>query len=240
MSKFGNDRWKANRWDGKDPWSYRETGNDYSWLKRIVVALTVFLLVYAAQASETSMGRLVVDGVRYMLTTQTDFSYLSEQLAKHVPLNMDTAVFKRIQNTLSKPADPLQYMSRPVKGKIVSTFGWQTDPASKQGQMQEGVDMEATATESVLAAASGKVKEATESSRLGKVLIIEHGQDVVTVYGRLGEVLVKPEEMITQGQVVAKMGKSSATGPPLLYFEVREKGKAVDPTSRIQGQPPGN
>ena len=76
----------------------------------------------------------------------------------------------------------------------------------------------------------------TDSAQYGKVMIIEHSRDIESVYGYLGEVLVKQEEVVSQGQIIARSGKNSLTALPLLYFEVREKGKAIDPLSRIKGE----
>lgn len=237
MGRNWNSRKNA-RWDGKDPWQYREQTGGYGWLIRTVAAALIFALVYAAQMSDTSLGRLVTDSVKYMVTTSTDFAYIADKLAAYAPQGVDVSVLKRMPGSIGKPADPLLYMTRPVDGKLISAFGWQTDPARKQEKMNEGVAFEAPLGSAVRAAAPGKVKTVTDSAQYGKVLIIDHGRLVETVYGHLGEVLVKPGEEISQGQVVARVGKTGMTGAPQLYFELREKGAAIDPSTRIKGDVP--
>jgi murein DD-endopeptidase MepM/ murein hydrolase activator NlpD len=143
-------------------------------------------------------------------------------------------VLKRVQTTVAKPADPLLYMSKPVEGKLVMQFGWQTHPVLKQEIKYEGIEIEADLGTGVHAAAAGKVKLITDSARFGKMLIIDNGNDIETVYGHLGEILVGQGEMVSQGQVIARVGKTGINSSTL-YFEIREKGISIDPLSRIKG-----
>jgi murein DD-endopeptidase MepM/ murein hydrolase activator NlpD len=98
-------------------------------------------------------------------------------------------------------------MTNPVDGKVVTRFGWQIHPVLKQEVLQEGVGLEAPLGAPVRAAASGRVKAVADSARHGKVLVVEHSKDIDTLYGHLGEVLVKEGEAVSQGQVVARVGK---------------------------------
>lgn len=238
MARLWNNRSKQYRWDTRDPWQHGEPEPSYGWLKRTVVALLVFVLVYIAYASDTSFGRSVAEAVKYTLTVETDFNYLADKIAEYAPKNMDVSVLKRVQSTVSRPADPLLYMAKPVDGKLSSPFGWRTHPVLKQELMHEGIDLEAPLGSPVRAASAGKVKTVTDTAQYGKVLIIQHSQDIETVYGHLSEVLVKPDEAVSQGQVVARVGKTGMTNVSQLYFEVREKGTAIDPLTRIKEQIP--
>lgn len=233
MARHWNANWGSNRREPRDPWQQREDTDNFGWLKRTAAAAVLFAIVYVAHASDTAVGRTVTDAVRYTLTTGTDFAYLADKIAGYAPQNMDVSVFKRLGGNVTKPADPLLYMTRPVDGKLVSRFGWQVHPVLKQEVLQEGIGLEAPLGTPVRAAASGRVKAVADSARHGKVLVVEHGKDVDTLYGHLGEVLVKEGEAVSQGQVVARVGKSGMTATPQLYFEVREKGVAVDPLTRL-------
>jgi murein DD-endopeptidase MepM/ murein hydrolase activator NlpD len=241
MAKLWN-KWKNNRWGeprGVDySWQYGEAEPDYRWLKKIVVAGILFAVVYCAHISETSLGRTVDDGIRYTLSTPTDFNYIAEQIIIYAPPNLDLSVLKRVQTTVSKSADPLLYMSKPVNGKIVNPFGWGVHPLSKQEMMHEGIDIESELGTSVRAAAPGKVKEVTDSAQFGRSLIIEHSQEIDTLYGHLGEVLVHQGDAVSQGQVIARVGKTGMVNKPGLYFEVRERGKPIDPSARLKGDFP--
>jgi murein DD-endopeptidase MepM/ murein hydrolase activator NlpD len=233
MARHWNANWGSHRREPRDPWQQREKGADYGWLKRAAAAILLFAFVYVAEVSDTTVGRTVAGAVRYALTTETDFTYLADKLADYAPKNMDVSVFRRLGGNVTKPADPLLYMTNPVDGKVVTRFGWQIHPVLKQEVLQEGVGLEAPLGAPVRAAAGGRVKAVADSARHGKVLVVEHGKDIDTLYGHLGEVLVKEGEAVSQGQVVARVGKTGMTAAPLLYFEVREKGVAVDPLPRL-------
>ena len=109
----------GSRWDSKDPWQYREEESSYGWLKRLLASVLIFALVYGAQVSDTVLGRTVIDGVRYVLTAETDFTYLVDKLNEFSPKNMDVSVLKRVQNTMLKPADPAH-----VYDKALLTENW--------------------------------------------------------------------------------------------------------------------
>lgn len=234
--------WKNNRWGenhGEDySWQENDGKHNYDWLKKIIVAGIIFTVVYCAHISETTVGKMVDDQIRYTLSFQTDFNYTIDQIVSRAPTIIDLSVLKKVQMAVTKPADPLLYMSKPVDGKIISPFGWRVHPVSKQESMHDGIDIEAPLGTNIRAAGSGKVKMVTESAQYGKTLIVEHSQEVDTVYGCLGEILVSQGELISQGQIIGKVGKTGMVSGPLLYFELREKGKAIDPMPRLKGDFP--
>lgn len=237
MAKWWN-KWQNRRESRDYYWQHYSDEPDYSWLKKLVAALLVFIFVYIAHISGTGMGRAVDDGIRYLITAETDWNYILNQIVERSPKDLDWSVFKKVQTAVSKPADPLMYMTKPTSGKVIAGFGWQTHPILKQQVMHEGLDIEAPLGTAVRASAPGKIKTVTDSAQNGKMVIIEHSQDIETAYGHLGEVLVKSGDMVSQGQIIGKVGKTGMTNTPLLYFEVRENGKPIDPVLRIKGDFP--
>jgi len=239
MDKLNN-KWQNHRWGDREEYFWQDNGSRYNfgWLKKVVIAAIVFTVVYCTHASGTIVGRMVDEGIHYTLSTQTDLNYVVEQIVSHAPTAIDLSVLKKVQTAVSKPANPLLYMSKPVNGKILAPFGWGVQPVSKQEIMHEGLDIEAALGTNIRASAPGKVKSVTESAQFGKTLIIEHSQDIDTLYGHLGEVLVNPGDEISQGQVIGKVGKTGMVSGPMLYFEIREQGKAVDPLTRLKGDFP--
>lgn len=222
--------------------SYYEDTPDYTWLKKTVAALALFAMIYGAHVSDTRIGQEVTGAVRKMLATQTDFVYYSVKTVDYINTYWPNAiqisqipVLKQVQATVSRPADPLMYMTKPVDGQVVNGYGWQTNAELQKETLREGIDISAPAGSSVHAAAPGKVKIVTDSTQFGKILIIEHGQGLETFYGHLADVLVKDGDVVSQGQVVGRVGKTGAAAP-VLYFELRENGKAIDPIPRIKGE----
>lgn len=241
MARLGN-KWMNNKWG--DPrreeysWQEREIGYDYGWLKKVAVAAIIFIIVYSIHISETTLGKKVDEAIHYVIFAQTDFNYLMEEVISYAPPSIDLSLLKKVQMAVSRPADPLLYMSKPVSGKIVSPFGWRVHPISKQEMMHEGIDIESALGTNIKAAASGKVKNVSENAQYGKMIIIEHSQTIDTVYGHLGEINVNSGDLISQGQVIGKVGKTGMTNGGILYFEIREQGKAINPETRLKGEFP--
>ena len=97
-----------------------------------------------------------------------------------------------------------------------------------------GVDIGGDKGTPIVAAAAGKVVYAGEGIRgYGKLLVIKHNQDYLTAYAHNDSLLVQEGDQVSQGQKIATMGDSGADRV-MLHFELRYKGKAVDPTDFLQ------
>ncbi|WP_283150178.1 peptidoglycan DD-metalloendopeptidase family protein [Silvimonas soli] len=96
-----------------------------------------------------------------------------------------------------------------------------------------GIDIGGQRGDPILAAAAGKVVYAGEGIRgYGKLLVIKHNEDYLTAYAHNDSLLVKEGDNVSQGQKIATMGDSGTTRV-MLHFELRYKGKAVDPTDSL-------
>jgi septal ring factor EnvC (AmiA/AmiB activator) len=60
-------------------------------------------------------------------------------------------------------------------------------------------------------------------------LIINHGSGYHSLYGNLSEIFNEPGDIINKGTAVGEIGLSSLLNIPTLYFEIRHKGKPVNP-----------
>lgn len=108
----------------------------------------------------------------------------------------------------------------PTSGKVVGNFN---DSTSK------GIDIGGKLGDPVLAAASGKVLYAGQDLRgYGKLVVVKHSNQYLSVYAHNSEILVKEGQAVSKGQKIAELGKSDASEPKL-HFEIRRQGKPVDP-----------
>jgi biotin carboxyl carrier protein len=225
---------KWNQWkkyfEKDDTWQYdfEERKIDYSEVKKLLICVVLFVLLYGVHVSGTRVGLMVDEGIRNMLTTNTDFIVLGKELEPYIPKTFDREMLQKVKSVVAQPADPLSYMSMPIHGEIVTVFGQDCD----------GVEYQADAGSQIKAVSTGRVKAVTNHAKYGKLLIVEHGQSLETVYGYLDEVFVKEGDRVSQGQTIAKSGKKPADNKPMLYFELREKSVAVDPLTRIKGDFP--
>lgn len=115
----------------------------------------------------------------------------------------------------------------PVSGRISSPFGM------RAGRFHKGVDITAPPGTPIQAAFAGTVSYTGFLRDYGNVLIIEHGNDVVTVYAHNEINLVKKSDKVNKGDVIARLGSTGRSTGPHLHFEIRVANKPIDPAKII-------
>lgn len=122
----------------------------------------------------------------------------------------------------SLPAGPSLGWTWPAKGPVIGRFG-------SPGVTGKGLDIGGKRGDSVLAAASGVVVYAGSGLvGYGRLLIIRHDDNYISAYAHNDRFLVREGERVQPGQAIAEMGASGADREKL-HFEIRERGKPVDP-----------
>jgi murein DD-endopeptidase MepM/ murein hydrolase activator NlpD len=118
--------------------------------------------------------------------------------------------------------------------KINSLFGMRTHPSYGTKEFHDGVDFEAETGDAVFAAADGRVTYAGRQKGYGKVIIIDHGREISTVYAHLADTDVRKGDPVTAGQRIGRVGVSGNATGSHLHFELRKSGKAVDPLDYME------
>ena len=117
----------------------------------------------------------------------------------------------------------------PVEGRVGSSFGEREDPINGEGAFHSGLDIEAPDGTPVRAAADGNVTDAAMNGGYGREIILDHGHDVLTVYGHLSAMAVVPGQHVIRGQVIGYVGHSGRATGPHLHYEVRVHNVPVNP-----------
>jgi len=117
----------------------------------------------------------------------------------------------------------------PVEGKVGSSFGEREDPFNGEGKFHSGLDIEAPYGTPVRAAADGEATGESMGAGYGRQVVLNHGHDVLTVYGHLSSVAVLPGQHVTRGQVIGYVGQSGRATGPHLHYEVRVHNVPVNP-----------
>lgn len=117
----------------------------------------------------------------------------------------------------------------PLEGRVTSSFGEREDPFNGEGAFHSGIDIAAPYGSPVRAAAEGDVTAARMGSGYGREVTIDHGHDVLTVYGHLSAMIVVPGQHVTRGQVIGYVGRSGRSTGPHLHYEVRVHMVPVNP-----------
>jgi len=117
----------------------------------------------------------------------------------------------------------------PVEGKVGSSFGEREDPFNGEGKFHSGIDIEAPYGSPVRAAADGDATGLSMGAGYGRQVVLNHGHDVLTVYGHLSSIAVLPGQHVTRGQVIGYVGQSGRATGPHLHYEVRVHNVPVNP-----------
>ncbi|MDO4691122.1 MAG: peptidoglycan DD-metalloendopeptidase family protein [Fusobacterium sp.] len=113
---------------------------------------------------------------------------------------------------------------KPVEGKIVVYFN-----EKKAGVVESnGIEIKAKVGANVVAAKAGEVIYADKFQGLGRVIMIDYGNNIIAVYGNLIATKVSVNSKVTAGQSIGALGLSSDKEPNL-YYELRVNLKPIDP-----------
>jgi murein DD-endopeptidase MepM/ murein hydrolase activator NlpD len=117
----------------------------------------------------------------------------------------------------------------PLEGRVGSGFGARQDPINGEGAFHPGIDIEAPTGTPVRATADGEVTGMNLGAGYGRQVVLNHGHDLLTVYGHLSALAVVPGQHVTRGQVIGYVGQTGRATGPHLHYEVRVHNVPVNP-----------
>ena len=114
---------------------------------------------------------------------------------------------------------------RPVAGSIIDSYG-----QVRAGGLKWQGDLFATERDApVRAVSQGRVIYADWLAGLGLLIIIDHGDGYMSLYGHNDRLYESVGQRVAAGQTIAQAGDSGGSARPELYFEIRREGKPLDP-----------
>jgi septal ring factor EnvC (AmiA/AmiB activator) len=116
------------------------------------------------------------------------------------------------------------HFSWPIEGRVLAGFG---DGSS-------GLLIAGTAGEEVHAVAEGRVAFANWLKGYGRLVIVDHGNGVMSLYANNDALLKNAGDSVHAGEALSTVGSSGGQGRNALYFEIRQNGKAVDPRAWLR------
>jgi septal ring factor EnvC (AmiA/AmiB activator) len=122
----------------------------------------------------------------------------------------------------------------PLVGDVLGDYG----SRRAEGITWNGLLIDADAGEPVRAVAHGRVVFADWLRGLGLLIIIDHGDGYMTLYGHNQSLYSEAGDWVSAGDVVATVGASGGREKAALYFELRSKGQPIDPTAWLQSPSP--
>jgi murein DD-endopeptidase MepM/ murein hydrolase activator NlpD len=118
----------------------------------------------------------------------------------------------------------------PLCARVTSEYG------PRWGRMHRGIDLGASTGTAIGASKAGTVIFAGWQGGYGRLLLIDHGDGVVTAYAHMSQINVSSGS-VSQGQTIGLVGSTGNSTGPHLHFETRVNGSAVNPRQYLSGSP---
>ena len=165
-----------------------------------------------------------------------------EEKAKQAQIDEMTQQYEDVNNQIleiAKQGLDTAYiggvLAWPVPGynKITSYYGMRVHPITGQYKLHTGVDISAPTGVNFIAANDGIVTKAEYNSAYGKMVIIDHGGGISTLYAHGSEILVTVGQIVKKDDPILKVGSTGYSTGPHAHFEVRINGVVTDPLPYI-------
>ena len=171
-------------------------------------------------------GRLsrLVEEIARVLTTRPGAGYTRVASVPEASAQPATA--------LSSPFSSLKGRLRlPVRGELAGRFGAQRSAGATSAK---GLFIRTVEGEPIRAIAPGRVVYADWMRGFGNLLIVDHGESFLSVYGNNESLLKQTGDAVTLGESIATAGQSGGNEETGLYFELRHLGKPFDPLGWVK------
>jgi len=118
----------------------------------------------------------------------------------------------------------------PLRGNVVGRFGNEVHPKWGTVTPNNGIDIEAAIGTPVRTVAKGRIEYTSDDyGTYGQMILVNHGDGFYTMYGHLSSIGVTVGQEVAAGAVIGQSGDSGSLKGPVLHFEVRKGGAALDP-----------
>ena len=142
---------------------------------------------------------------------------------------------QKLKKTFSSDSPKMNFI-KPVAGRDSGRFGLRRILNKQKRNPHSGMD---------IAAPEGKEIKATESGRIifvgdlfftGKVIYLDHGNGLISLYAHLSKTHVKEGQLVNRGDIIARVGKTGRVTGAHLHWSVYLNGNAVDPALFLKKQ----
>ncbi|MCY4301136.1 MAG: DUF5930 domain-containing protein [Aestuariivita sp.] len=162
-------------------------------------------------------------------------SRINEQ--RSVDIALANEIFEKIDRlNLYRIAASKIPFAMPVSGvyRYTSGYGFRSDPINRQRRMHHGIDLAAAHGTDINAAGDGVVTFSGWRKGYGKVIEIDHGFGIETVYAHNSKNRVKRGQRVSLGDHIADMGNTGRSTGTHLHYEIRINGKSTNPMVYIR------
>ena len=176
------------------------------------------------------------DNSQLVTNTTKRIDVLRKQLAIQSKSLDDILKMAKAKDKLLAAIPAIQPVKNENLKRMVSGFGYRTDPFTKARKMHEGMDFTARTGTPIYATGDGVVARADNTaSGFGNHVVIRHGFGYETLYAHLSRYKCKAGQRIKRGDIIGYVGSTGRSEGPHLHYEVHKNGKVVNPLNFYYG-----
>lgn len=120
------------------------------------------------------------------------------------------------------------------KGYVSSKFGNRRDPFNGRSRLHGGIDFAGPRGTDIHSVAGGVVSFAGRKGGYGITVEVDHGDELVSRYAHLSELLVEKGAVVNKADKIALMGSTGRSTGPHLHLEILKSGERVDPSGYLE------
>jgi murein DD-endopeptidase MepM/ murein hydrolase activator NlpD len=158
----------------------------------------------------------------------------TEQLARY---EQEREHLAKVLRTFTEAGPASLALLQPVAGRRSGTFGSRRVINGVARSPHGGLDIAAPAGTPVAAAGAGRVADIGEYLFLGRTIVLDHGQGLLSLYAHLSAVDSTAQEAVAAGATIGKVGATGRATGPHLHFSVYLNAAAVDPAIFLPRSP---
>ncbi|NOZ84736.1 MAG: peptidoglycan DD-metalloendopeptidase family protein [Deltaproteobacteria bacterium] len=160
-------------------------------------------------------------------------------------LNESLQAIKHMKDMLSHPKKNTLVSGRafrmargrmicPVHARIKRGFGVLEDPVLKVEIRHPGLSFDTKVGQEIMAIFDGKVAYSGWFKAFGQVIILNHGGGFYSLYAHLSKIDVSDASEVRAGEIIGRTGDTGSVRKPKLYFEIRYKGRTINPSRWVR------
>lgn len=198
----------------------------------------------SVQKEEASLEQLIADKEAEIVTKQSDIGNKAAAIEEYeadiraqneLIASLEAAVAAERKRLAEENGRKLTYdggvfcFPAPSYKRISEEYGERIHPILGVPQFHNGIDIAAPNGSPILAAYDGEVVAASYSSSMGNYVMIDHGDNLYTVYMHASALYVSKGDLVAKGEQIAAVGSTGRSTGPHLHFSVRKNGSYVSP-----------
>ncbi len=196
------------------------------------------------EEEQANLETLISQKEKEITAKESDISNKEQAIKEYeAELAEQTAVIKALEKAVAEQKKRLMEESgnvvtydggvfawpAPAYTKITDDYGNRIHPILGVQQFHNGVDMAAPGGSAILAAYDGEVVAASYTSTMGNYVMINHGDDLYTIYMHASKLYVSEGQKVVRGEKIAAVGSTGRSTGNHLHFSVRKNGSYVSP-----------